>query len=295
MKKIFATAIALGVFVAGQATFAAATPIFKAAKALKVTGEVMVRANEKDVAVAMKEGDSYPAGTIITTGRASFVDMEFSPKNTFRIMAGSTVTVQPNTKNPKLVALKLKEGEVESNLGNFPKGCHYEVQTPLAICGAVGTIFKVKYVFVGKNGVSLEVTDSEGNVTVRNESGFKVEGNGLRAGQSLSVTLTKGSSGWKANVTFTGAPGSRIMVNLWGIRQEIVILEGATTTGTGTATATASTSVEIQLPPYLDPTLSPLLIQIVTPEDGGNDGAWKPFQPLPPPPLGDVPISSGAQ
>ena len=120
MKKLLAVIAVFALVATGQAVFAAKTaPIFTTAKVLKVQGEVKVRATEKDAPVDAKVGESYPAGTIITTGRASLIDFEFSPKNKFRILANSHVVIQPDTKNPKLVALNMSQGEIESTLGEL--------------------------------------------------------------------------------------------------------------------------------------------------------------------------------
>jgi len=299
MKKNLFASMILGMLATGYAAVAADDVVFKEVKVLKVEGDVTVTLTDKGEAVPMQKDAVYPFGTTIKTGRASFADLELSPKNSFRILAGSTVTIQPNTKSPKLVSLKMKEGEIESNLGAFPKGFRYEVQTPLAICGAVGTSYIVKYVYTAKNEVQIQVIDNEGNVTIRSE-GMKVEGSGLKPGQMLTVMLTKTDTGWVATASFTGAPGDGIILNLWGIRQEITIPTGSTTTtGTGTSTTvtttttttttTATVTVKVDLPPYINPL--PDDTRIMAPGEEGGAPKWNPPTPLPPPTLQDLPTS----
>jgi FecR protein len=304
MKRRLFVATVFGLSMVGYSVSAPKeTPVFASAKAMKVEGEVTVRADEKTAPVSVKVGESYPAGTVVTTGRKAFVDMEFSPQNQFRILSNSTVTIQPDTKNPKLVALKVQAGEVESNLGAFPKGCKYEVQTPVAVCGAVGTVYRVSYVITEKGVATFVVDDREGHVTVRNEAGgLKVEGKGLSPGQTLTVTLTRSGAGWSAAATFTGPPGSKIMLNMWGIRQQLAIPKGAPTIGGGpvaggnasepaAAGIVASTAIQITLPAYINPL--PNTGQLVPQgTDGGNGPLPSPGlgpSPLPPPPLFDVP------
>ena len=304
MKRSLLVSLVLGLFATGYVTMAGDSVVFKEVKALKVEGDVTVMAATGTATVAMQKDAVYPFGTTIKTGRASFADLELSPKNVFRVRASSTVLLQPNDKNPKLVALKLTDGEIESNLGAFPKGYHYEVQTPLAICGAVGTNFSVRYVYTQKNEVQIQVIDNEGNVTIRGDQ-MRLEGNGLKPGQMLVITLTKNvNKGWTVTASFTGIEGDSIMINLWGIREEITIprktdsapnapdgsptppadggpAAGGSAAGGSTTTSTTTTStvtVTVDLPDY------------VYPLPGDHEDKWEP--PTPPPPLPpDPPIS----
>jgi len=82
---------------------------------------------------------------MLKTGRNSFAIIEFSNGNRFRVLARTTVKVTADVRNPKFKRLQLARGRVEVELDNFPKDQHFSVETPTAVCGAVGTRFVVEY------------------------------------------------------------------------------------------------------------------------------------------------------
>jgi hypothetical protein len=95
--------------------------------------------------VPAKIGEIYAFGTIVKTASSSTVDLELSPGNTFRLMARSKLAITEDGKNPKLKILKLDKGTVSITLDKFPKDHRLEVETPTAVCGALGTRFKISF------------------------------------------------------------------------------------------------------------------------------------------------------
>lgn len=94
----------------------------------------------------------YPWGTELHTGRGAYADLAFLPvssdkdkQNTFRLLARTVLVVSQDVKNPKLMRLAVSAGGVDLKLDSFPKGSQLQVETPSAVCGAVGTRFKVTY------------------------------------------------------------------------------------------------------------------------------------------------------
>lgn len=258
MKNLLAVCFGAAVLIAGfPLGAAAADAAFTKATAVKVEGDVSVKQPKQDAFVPVKQGTVYEFGCTIKTGKKSYVDMELSPKNTFRILPDSTVTLEPAAKSSSAVRLTLEGGSVDSKLDDFPKGMHYGVQTPLAVCGAVGTAYTVSYT-VDKDGtINVSVVDSEGNVTFIGQH-IKIERGGLKPGQSLTIVLTKTAGGWVATVTFSGKPGDFIWLNLWGIRQKLLIEKKDLETNTTDAvTSTSSCIMKIALPPYVNPLPNP--------------------------------------
>jgi hypothetical protein len=158
-------------------------------RALKATGQCLVKAVGQEDYVDVKSGDTYAFGSTLKTGRNSNMLLEFSQGNTFRLLPRTTLVLNQNTRNPKLKVLKLQSGSISLQLDDFPKGHKLEVETPSAICGAVGTRFVVSFDEVettpgeqqpGRNSFSC----SEGMVKVA--SRFKV-GDEEVTGKSFSV------------------------------------------------------------------------------------------------------------
>ncbi len=129
----------------------------------------------------VKPETAYPFGTVLKTGRRSTMDLELSPGNTFRLMPRSKLAVNADTRNPKLKVLKLEQGTVKLKLDKFPKGQKLQVETPTAVCGALGTRFTVSFeaaaeaekAVAQKGSRKNAVTCSEGSISVA--SRFKVK------------------------------------------------------------------------------------------------------------------------
>ena len=90
-------------------------------------------------------GAAYNFGKTVKTGRNSYLDLQLLKGNTFRLLARTTLVVTEDARNPKLKILKLDQGTVNLKLDNFPADHKLDVETPSAICGAVGTRFIVSF------------------------------------------------------------------------------------------------------------------------------------------------------
>ena len=162
-------------------------------KTLKVTGQCLVKQPGNDDYVDAQNLTSYPFGTTLKTGRNSNMLLEFSEGNTFQLLPRTTLVLNENTRNPKLKVLRLKSGSVSLQLDDFPKDHKLEVETPSAICGAVGTRFVVSFDDIdagagekqpGRNSFSC----SEGKVHVA--SRFTVDERDI-TGKSFSVPVVE--------------------------------------------------------------------------------------------------------
>lgn len=113
-------------------------------KAINLQGDARVLTPEGKM-VPVELNREYAFGTQMQTGRNSFLDLELSPGNTFRLLARTRLTVTQDVNNPKLKRLKLDAGTVDLKLDNYPAGHKLQVETPTAVCGAVGTRFVVEF------------------------------------------------------------------------------------------------------------------------------------------------------
>lgn len=93
----------------------------------------------------VEDGARYPFGTVVKTGRRSQLELELSPGNTFRLLARSKLAIADDASDPKLIRLRVESGSVEVKLDKFAEGKKLQVETPTAVCGAVGTRFKVSF------------------------------------------------------------------------------------------------------------------------------------------------------
>ena len=112
-------------------------------RAVTVVGDCSIL--EADVYQDVVVGIDYGFGRQVKTGRNSFLDLQFSQGNTFRLLARSSLIITEDVRNPKLKLLQLDQGTVDLQLDNFPSDHKLQVETPSAICGAVGTRFVVSF------------------------------------------------------------------------------------------------------------------------------------------------------
>ncbi|MEM6820940.1 MAG: FecR domain-containing protein [Verrucomicrobiota bacterium] len=120
--------------------------------------------------------------------------VEFSPENVFRLLPKSEVQITgtgaATTRFRRVV--KLKAGSVDVDLKNL-QGSKVEVETPTAICGAVGTEF-----VVNADEGSFKVTEGRVSAKAKKDSGFQAKS------VSGSFTLAPGSENAYSKVNVTG-------------------------------------------------------------------------------------------
>lgn len=137
---------------------------------------------------------TYPLGWWART-QQSPLKIEFSKDNVFRLLPRSEVQVSgtgaANSKFRRII--KLNAGEVDLELKNL-QGSRVEVETPTAICGAVGTAFTVDATtgrFVVREGAIF--------ANAKKDSGFKAER------VSGEFTLVPGSENAFTSINVSGA------------------------------------------------------------------------------------------
>lgn len=176
------------------------------------TGKCQVKSETGYVEITV--GELYDFGRTVKTSRNSFLDIEFSEGNTFRLLPRTTLTITESAKNPKLKVLELTSGEVDLKLDNFPKDHKLQVETPTAICGAVGTTFKVSFESgqtsrTGEGSRSHRFSCAKGEINVASrftvESSvvigktFKVDS--MTAGSDMVASIEEGKNNAYTDVT----------------------------------------------------------------------------------------------
>jgi hypothetical protein len=150
---------------------------------LKISGKKDCKFKDGVKYTKLTAGQVLPFGTTVKTGRKSTITLQFSIGNTFIMMPKTTITVQQDTTNKKLkqINIKLNEGFVKVELDDF-KGHKLQVETPTAVCGAVGTHFVVG------TGETQSFTCSKGEVYLE-KGATRI--NQIIAGTTINSTVNK--------------------------------------------------------------------------------------------------------
>jgi len=114
-------------------------------QAVAKKGQVRVRLPKQTAWSDLELKKPYPLGAWLKTGRNSFAVIELSTGNRFRVLARTVVAVTADIRNPRVRKLQLASGRVEIELDRFPSGYQFRVETPTAVCGALGTRYAVAY------------------------------------------------------------------------------------------------------------------------------------------------------
>lgn len=192
-------------------TFAAASLLAGRARAQAITGFSVVQQKGQCSVVEGKKktpiatGKEYAFGTTVMTGRNSWADLKFSEGNTFHLLARTRITIAQDIKHPKLKILRVDSGSVAIKLDKFPKDHSLQVETPTAVCGAVGTRFNVSFEYSADENAAPKLAGKrensfscdEGEVFV--SSRFSVDAKPV-VGGTLNVASLKAGSGLTATI-----------------------------------------------------------------------------------------------
>lgn len=127
----------------------------------------------------------------------------FDENNRFRLLPKTEVEIRTTSMSGgfrKVVDLKLTKGKVDAQLDKFPENHQFKVQTPTAVCGAVGTQFEVEY----DGGLQNTFQCDKGTIFAEStqDGSFKIPK--IQKGQSLSATVEPGKENSYARLTAKG-------------------------------------------------------------------------------------------
>jgi hypothetical protein len=178
---------------------------------------------------------SYPLNSWARTAAASTLVVEFSPNNIFRLLPNSEIQVsgagETNAKFRRVV--QLTTGAVSLDLSALPKGSEIKVETPTAVCGAVGTVFSV-------DALSGTFECTRGRIFAKSnqDSGFQAES------ISGSITLAPGVENAGDSATISG----RFQINGRSFEAENIKLRLAKAKGGSSTAAVEVTRGDSDLP-----------------------------------------------
>ena len=139
--------IGLGfVLMAALVTMAAAQetldPVFQASG---VNGDCRISLPGQDEFLPVEESKAYPYGSHIRTGSRSSLVLTISEGNEVRVLANADLVFNEDSSNVKIKNVQLNDGEVEVELNKafHDGGNALNVETATAICGAIGSHFRV--------------------------------------------------------------------------------------------------------------------------------------------------------
>ena len=167
MKKIYALILSVAIVSLSTATSWAAEAQATEAKVLKITGSATVQLPGQSAAVALVEGMSLPAGSTITTGAGSEVQVQPFAGGLASVAQNSTVALEELSVNKdssgvvtkQTATLNLKSGNLVSTLDPSRKSINnYGVRTPKGVAAARGTVYSVTVSQTGSTVATLSGT-----------------------------------------------------------------------------------------------------------------------------------------
>jgi hypothetical protein len=124
-------------------------PFEAAFKIRKVEGQCSICREPPATPVPAEAGQAYAYGTRVTTAPLTSVQLEFSARNTFTVLTNSPASfiVKQDPADPKLKTIELHAGRMDIALEeNFREHNALNVETPAAVCSAIGCRFQANCV-----------------------------------------------------------------------------------------------------------------------------------------------------
>jgi hypothetical protein len=134
------------VLMAALATMAAAQETLDPAfQVSSVNGDCRISLPGQDEFLPVEESRAYPYGSHIRTGSRSSLVLTISEGNVVRVLANADLVFNEDSSNVKIKNVQLNDGEVEVELNKafHDGGNALNVETATAICGAIGSHFRV--------------------------------------------------------------------------------------------------------------------------------------------------------
>jgi hypothetical protein len=219
-RYVIVGACMVAAILSGTATLRAA-PFDKEFKVANVVGQCTIMLPGDKAERPAKEGGVYPYGATVKTGRKASLVVILSEGNEIRVLADTKFVADQNAKDASDKTIRLREGRIQVKLDEkFHQTNKFTVETPSAICGAIGCIFDVET--EGEAEVnSSSVFCKEGKVRISYTDGNGKPGEvTLTTGDSIRVTskVGKDQSGRPIitfTMTITRADGKTETITFW--------------------------------------------------------------------------------
>lgn len=170
-----------------------------------------------------KINENYPTGSSGSTGPDGTLTIEFDQQHRFLLLPKAEVVIGLSTRDPKFQ----KEADLSLNLNKggirvieTKKDYELKVQTPTAICGAVGTDYMVE---VNNNGKKNLFKCKEGTITAQSREDSSFKASKIKHGQSLDATVVPGKENSYASITTKGGE----MPISFGSEDQLKVKEGS--------------------------------------------------------------------
>lgn len=116
-------------------------PLFRV---ISINGDCTLKTPSSDKFEVAIEGKAYPYGTQIQTHRNSSLVIVLSDGNECQVLANADLILTEDAADPKLKIIDLRTGQVEISLEReFEENNGLNVQTPVAICGAISCKYNI--------------------------------------------------------------------------------------------------------------------------------------------------------
>jgi len=211
--QLMAASALISVFL--SATFCAAGPFDKEFTLKSIMGTCTVTLPDGKISAA-EEGKAYPYGATVATGRKSSAVLELSSGNEVRVLANSTLKADQKAEDASDKTIRLREGRIQVKLQeDFHKANKFTVETPTAVCGAIGCEFTA---VAAPATCSFEV--QEGQVLVSGAGPYAQWATELDSGDKISVSTvgktitTVSNNGGKFQLKYKGAGGQEHPIDL---------------------------------------------------------------------------------
>ena len=208
--------------------------------ALEVKGNCKIKTPDADAYSNIETDVKYLFGSTVKTMRKSYVELEFSENNRFRLLARTTLTIEQDTRNPKLKIVKLEAGHIDLQLDDLPADHSLKVETPTAVCGAIGTRFVVAFeddqddadaAVAKKGGRENRFSCSDGEVYVASRFSIDkqaVEGDtldipGFDAGTEIVAVIHEGKENSYTDIIVNRG---KLTFNYGGDNKNTLVVEG---------------------------------------------------------------------
>lgn len=170
-----------------------------------------------------KEGETYKAGAGGRTGGQSTLTVAFDDDNRFRLLPKTEVVIRVSTRDArfrKVIELSMDKGNVEVDLDAFPKGYQLKVQTPTAVCGAVGTRFSVE----SKSRQENAFRCGKGTISARSREDGSFDAPEIGEGRVLKAEALPGKENSHTRLT---AEGGAIAVSVGSKDNKLNVQDGS--------------------------------------------------------------------